>query len=141
MTSVDWYLFRQRIAAEHSLQPQVLAKLDRAISLVEEGLRDLVGAGHQFHLAPGPQPPQPAFPRKVFHVDRPRGKLVYTQTEIDLLGPEWFDSIAEAHHSHGLRIQYTGRGGVDMGAALPALVMDSPSVSKVIQWNEDEITT
>jgi hypothetical protein len=135
---MDWYLLRQRLFAEHSQDQQRVARLERAISLAEEALRDLAALGHQFHLAPGAQPRQSAWPRRVFHISCPAGRLVHSQFDIVELGEDWFDTLLEAHHSHGLRTQFAGRGGVTIGG-LPAVVPEAPEASIRPKFNDADV--
>jgi hypothetical protein len=126
---MDWYMFRQRLLADHAGNPQNSHTLSLALDEIEQGLRVLARFGHVFHLATGTAPAIEAFPRKIFHVSiAPLGRVVWSQSEIDELGDEWYDSVQEAQHSSGLRAQLAGRGGIGT-RALPAVIPDAPKAS------------
>ena len=103
-------------------QPQRLAIAERALASIAEGLRDLAGLGLLAHLAPGPAPVEPEWPRVLFHADAaPNGRLVRDQWEASELGPGWAESFNEAAHGAAVDYQYAARGGVQR-RGLPALV-------------------
>ncbi len=133
---MDWYILRQRLLAAHSLDPRVSYYIDMALGDAKRAIELLAQHGHQFHLAPGPEPAREAFPRMVFHVDCPRGRKVWSQFEIIELGDEWYDTLDEAQRSHGLKVQIAGRGGIG-SRALPVLVLDAPQASKLTRGDRE----
>lgn len=134
---MDWYLLRQQLFAEHGSDQQAVARIEHALRLAEEGLRELGALGHQFHLAPGAQPKQSAWPRRVFHIGCPGGRVVHSQFDIVELGADWFDTLAEAHHSHGLRAQFAGRGGVTIGGLPAVMPAATPASSRPAPNDQD----
>lgn len=117
---MDWQGLSRLLLADHQHEPQTLGRLELALKMAQEALQMMAGHGHQFHLAPGPGPVHPEWPRKLYHVDSaPNGILVYTEKDAEELGPGWFDSFQKAQFWDGLETQFNGRGGVAKSPRVP----------------------
>lgn len=110
---MDFSGWKRKLEASHASSPQATAKALRAFALVEEGLKELGALGHPLHLAEGPGAPLAPWPRLLFHVSAaPNGRLVASPWEAEELGPDWYDTLAEAQGADGRAQQFSGRGGV-----------------------------
>jgi hypothetical protein len=125
---MNWPLFRNRLVNRYHEQPQVVMRIDHALGLVRDGLRELGTMGLVYHLESGPAPADSPlhapFPRHVYHLESaPRGYEVRCQSDLELLGEGWFDTLDEAKHADGMGEQFK-RGGVFPKSGLPAVIID-----------------
>ena len=124
---MNWQLLRNSLInhPDSHEQPQRVARIDRALAGVREGLEELARLGHPFWLSESPQP-LPLWPRLVFHLTKaPRGFLCLCEEDFGFLGGHesgWHDTLDEAKHSAGMDRQFRGRGGVFPKRGLPSLV-------------------
>ena len=110
--------------------------IEHALRTAEESLNMLSSLGHRFHLAEGPGPIHPQWPKKLFHIDSaPNGRMVADEHEAAELGPGWFDTLNAAQFSDGMDAQFTGRGGVKRGG-LPA-ILHTWSLEELSQFTAD----
>lgn len=120
------------LAAAHG-QPQLVARLRHGFGLAEEGLRQLAGLGLQLHLAEGPEPTRPEWPKILFHIDAaPNGRVVANQWELEDLGSDWYGTLEDAQHQNGRKLQFAGRGGVGI-RNVPVISGPPPAVSEADQ--------
>lgn len=112
---MNWRAFRVRLQAEHHQSSQKVAEIELACHQAENALQLFARLGHQFHLAPGPEPEADGWPKILFHVDSaPNGRLVRNEYEAEELGDGWFDNLNDAQHNYGMKTQFAGRGGVGL---------------------------
>src|SRR5215469_9195641 len=127
---MNWRLLRNALVNQYHEQPQMVARIDRGLALVQEGLADLAALGHQFHLSRGPGPLPQEWPKLVFHLEKaPRGYFCLCHEDFQILGGTeggWHDTLDEAKHSAGMDKQFT-RGGVFPKSGLPAVVVGEAS--------------
>jgi hypothetical protein len=117
----EWSLVHQQLEAGLDWHQQ--HEVDLALREVEQAMAVLVRLGKPVHLRPGHAPPGIwEWPRTVYSVFAPQGREVSCQAELDELGSDWFPSLEEAQHEHGMRVQFAGRGGVGANT-LPAIRM------------------
>src|SRR5262249_5696026 len=105
-------------------------KVDHATRLLEEGFNMLASMGHPFHLVPGPEPSDADlwdWPKKMFALHCPEGRVCWYEAEVRELGDGWFSSWAEVQRAAGLEAQYLGRGGVTAGTGLPVKISTEES--------------
>ena len=118
---MNWPLLRNSLANQYHEQPQVVAKIDHALSSVRSGLEQLAALGHLMHLCEGAAPVAKEWPRMVYSLSHPRGYLCLCEQDFVLLGPGWFNTLDEAKHADGMGAQFR-RGGIFPKAGLPAVV-------------------
>lgn len=118
---MNWTLLRNDLVNQHTHEPQAQAMIDHALQHVQSGLQQLAQLGHLYHLASGQAPPAAEWPRRVYSVDRPEGFLCLCAEDFKLLGPGWFDTLAQAQHADGMGEQFK-RGGVFPKKGLPLVV-------------------
>lgn len=128
---MNWTRLRNSLVNQYHEKPQVVASIDLGLRQVREGLELLARLGHLFYLAPGSVSESNLlaleFPRLVYHLDSaPRGYLVRCQSDLELLGEGWFDTLDEAKHADGMGEQFK-RGGVFPKSGLPAIAQDDSS--------------
>lgn len=121
---MNWSRLSNRLLAIHSLRPQNAKRVELALAEIKRGVDQLTVLGHQFHLAPGPEPeePKPDWPRVYWTVDG-RSRKVSHPTDLVVLGDGWFPTLAEAQQKAGMAHQFKGRGGVNVGG-LPAVIIE-----------------
>lgn len=131
---MNWQLLRNHLVNQHTMQPQQIMMIDHALNAVRQGLEQLAQMGHMMHLADGAAPPTAEWPRLVFSVDRPNGFMCLCEQDFALLGPGWFNTLAEAQHADGMGEQFK-RGGIFPKKGLP-LVVDTVGRSRLDQLGD-----
>lgn len=128
---MNWQAFRNDLVNDpsHHERPQHTALIDRSFALVREGLQQLASLGHQFHLAEGPAPEKPRWPRMVYSLDHPRGFFCLCQQDFEFLGEGWYDTLDEVKLAAAIKEQYKGRGGELPKSGLPATIVDDSQLT------------
>lgn len=106
---VNFKVLKAELEYLHKGDPSLVQRLTSALQSVEDGLQVLAARGHHWHLVEGHVAP-PAWPRPMFHFKLGR-RLVYSEWELQDLGPGWYSSPRDAEFAEGRDVQFAGRGG------------------------------
>lgn len=137
---MNWQSFAVRQSVGFPSDQQKIAKLNHAARMLSEGLDMLTGIGLVFHLAPGVEPPQPEWPKVLFHINAaPNGRLVRSSWEATELGEGWYESLSAAQHDYGVEQQWRGRAGkTSRGLPIPLAPSDD-EVRRELQERESSL--
>lgn len=124
---MNWRDFTTALHSAHFGRPQELAKIDRAIKQIKEGLEVLASLGHPFYPAKGTGEASSEWPRVMFSIQQaPNGRVIDGPWEYSQLGPGWYDTLEEAQMADGSAQSFTGRGGAQR-SGLPVIVIPEES--------------
>jgi hypothetical protein len=109
--NVHYYNLRNALANHHIEHPQRAKLAEMALDEVQSGIAKLASLGHNYHLIEGTPDAPLEWPKMVYNLTQ-EPRVVHHQSDLDDLGPGWYDTIEAARQHDALGTQYLGRGGV-----------------------------